>query len=445
MNHLTISAPQSKVSASNSEQDDLLITPYLNQNHLPTILRDLMPLASTSSQQDMLLLSVLTAAGSVMPRTYFTYGQTRRAYYPNLICFIEAMAAQGKSIAAVGQQLIQKIDEEEPLFLAADSTHAAFVQHLADQAGVGFCYESEGSVITDIWRRSGCNGYNALLRKAAEHEEYRVSRKTQPDIVIRHPRLSMLITGTFDQFTALVPSATNGLFSRIIPMVIRETTAYDPRMALTILPEEETSSTASLIPMYGTRLGLLRKALLAQTQPIRFALTEEQATMLGEAFYMDSRALIPKLGENFHQSFARMTVHTLRIVHIISLLRLVDGPSEGVDYETMMARLKGAEILHPTEEDFQTAMLIGRKLLLHAADAYMQINADRVAAIPAARGSFQQLTFLTALPKEFSTEECMKMADQSGIARRSAERWLSNWISEGSLVKPAKGYYRKTA
>lgn len=202
-----------------NNQDDLLISPYLNDEQMPSIIRDLMPLAKTPAQKDMLLLSILTAAGSAMPNTYFTYGLTRHTYYPNLICFIEAMAAQGKSIASVGQQLLAPIEAESPFFLAADSTHAAFVHRLAEQMGVGFCFESEGSVITDIWRRSGCNGYNSLLRKSAEHEEYRLSRRSeQDDIIIPCPRLSMLITGTFDQFTALVPSATNGLFSRIIPL-----------------------------------------------------------------------------------------------------------------------------------------------------------------------------------------------------------------------------------
>lgn len=417
-----------------SEQDDLLITPYLDKAQLPTILRDLMPLAATSAQQDMLLLSVLTASGSAMSNTYFTYGHTHHTYYPNLICFIEAMAAQGKSIAAIGQQLLRKIDAEEPLFLAADSTHAAFVQHLSEQNGIGFCYESEGSVITDIWRRSGCNGYNALLRKAAEHEEYRVSRKTQPDIIIRNPRLSMLITGTFDQFTALVPSATNGLFSRIIPLVVRETTDYDPHMALTILPKDESSDTANLIPQYANRLSQQHKALLYSEQPIRFALTEQQATQLGEAFYMDSRALIPKLGDNFHQTLARMTVHTLRIAHILTGLRHMDETNEPstCNWEC-------------SESDFQSALLIGRKLLLHAADAYTQIRADNAETIPAARGSFQQLTLLASLPGEFTTEECLRIADQSGIAHRSVERWLNVWVTNGELLKPAKGYYRKTA
>lgn len=433
----------------NSEQDDLLISPYLDEAKLPTILRDLLPMAKTPAQKDILLLSVLTAAGSAMPNTYFTYGLARHTYYPNLICFIEAMAAQGKSIASIGQQLLAPIDAESPLFLAADSTHAAFVHNLAEQMGVGFCYESEGSVITDIWHRSGCNGYNSLLRKAAEHEEYRLSRRSeQGDLIIPCPRLSMLITGTFDQFSMLVPSATNGLFSRILPLVIRQNATYDPSLALTILPEDDIAPSPlassplapSPISFYAQRLRQLNHALRDAEQSIRFCLTAEQAATIGQAFYADSQALMPRLGQNFHQSIARMTVHTLRIAHILSLLHWIDIPTNPTSSTSLT---KG--LLFCSASDFTMALLIGRKLLLHAADAYTQINADRTLAIPAVRGSYQQLTFLSALPAEFSTEDCMAIAEQSGVARRSVERWLSAWSKDGVLQKLAVGFYRKTA
>lgn len=413
------------------EQDDLLVMPYVDEAKLPNIIRDLMPLASTPAQKDMLLMSILTAAGAAMDNTYFTYGKTRKVYYPNLICFIEAMAAQGKSVAGVGQKLLEAIDEEEPIFLAGDSTHAAFVQHLAEQAGVGFCYESEGSVITDIWKRSGCHGYNSLLRKAAEHEEYRLMRKMQPDIVIDNPKLSMVITGTFDQFRMLVPNAENGLFSRILPLVVRENVGYDPRMALTILPSNETDGTEGIIAYYANELKVLRMKLREMKQPIRFALREEQAKRLGETFYADSMALMPKLGANFHQSIARMTVHTLKIAHILSVL---SEPIEAIE-----------PMLYCKDDVFEVAMLIGRKLLLHAADAYMQIEADKKETMPAARGSFQQMTFLSELPEEFSREECLKVAEKNGVAQRSAERWLNDWVQAGNLQKIARGYYRKAA
>ena len=50
-------------------------------------------------------------------------------------------------------------------------------------------HESEGSVITDIWKTSAAN-YNTALRKTAEHEP--ISRnRIRSASEIRKPRLSM--------------------------------------------------------------------------------------------------------------------------------------------------------------------------------------------------------------------------------------------------------------
>jgi hypothetical protein len=55
------------------------------------------------------------------------------------------------------------------MLIAGDSTLPAFFKALEEQNGCGYMHESEGSVITDIWRNSAAN-YNTALRKAAEHE-----------------------------------------------------------------------------------------------------------------------------------------------------------------------------------------------------------------------------------------------------------------------------------
>ena len=50
-----------------------------------------------------------------------------------------------------------------------DSSYPGFYKQLERQNGRGYIHESEGSVITDVWRSSVAN-YNTALRKAAEHE-----------------------------------------------------------------------------------------------------------------------------------------------------------------------------------------------------------------------------------------------------------------------------------
>lgn len=442
------------ISIHSSEQDDLNIARYIDDATLPVPLRDLMPLATTESERDMLLLSALAGAGCAMPHYYALHGPNAKRYYPNLLLFIEARAAQGKSIASISRKLLMPLAKRGHFFLSADSTHAAFVDHLANQGGRGFCYESEGSVITDVWRRN-CSGYNALLRKAAEHEDYTLSRKTSGDITITEPRLSMVITGTFDQYRALVPSAANGLFSRIIPLVIRDQTEFRQDIFLSTFDAVQQRSGEEPSPEQpyatATRLMQLYDALAALEEPIRFTFTREQAADLGHAFYTQSQPLIQTLGGNFHQSVARTAVHTLRIVMILTMLRNMDNiitddsdhplPLLGKGY----GEAGGKGLLVCSDEDYRTARLIGTKLLLHAADAYAQIGADLQDAIPRTRFSLQQQTFLAQLPMEFSKAECEESASETGISPRTVRYWLESWVTRGLLLRIQHGQYRKTA
>lgn len=421
-----------------SEQDDLRIAHYIDDAGLPTFLRELMPLAHTDSERDMLLLSALAGAGCALPNYYALHGPNYKCYYPNLLLFIEARAAQGKSIASIAQRLLQPLAKRGGLFLSADSTHAAFADNLARQLGRGFCYESEGSVITDVWRRN-CSGYNALLRKAAEHEDYTLSRKNAGDLLIPSPRLSMVITGTFDQYRALVPSASNGLFSRIIPLVIREQTEFNRNIFLSSLEHsplapfgERVSNSLERIGAAGASLLRLHDHLASLRTPVRFTFTPEQAADLGEAFYAQSLPLVQTLGANFHQSVARMAVHTLRIAMILTALRHID-------------ELNSDSLWTCSNEDFTTARLIGTKLLLHAADAYTQIGADLAESMPRVRFSLQQQTFLSSLPKEFTTSDCDQNANMTGIPVRTARSWLEKWIVSGNILRVQHGHYQKIA
>lgn len=435
-----------------SDQDDLRIAHYIDDATLPPFLRDLMPLAHTDSERDMLLLSALTGAGCALPNYYALHGPNGKRYYPNLLLFIEARAAQGKSIASIAKKLLKPLGDRGGLFLSADSTHAAFADHLSRQGGHGFCYESEGSVITDTWRRN-CSGYNALLRKAAEHEDYTLSRKTTGDLIIPSPRLSMVITGTFDQYRTLVPSATNGLFSRVIPLVIREQTEFNRNIFLATIDAEQKKHTDEPSPeqpyVAATRLLSLHDHLAELETPIRFTFTPEQATDLGEAFYAQSQPLVQTLGANFHQSVARMAVHTLRIAMILTALRHMDKiNSEAINAQSAL-NAEGFKrenfVWTCSNEDFTIARLIGTKLLLHAADAYSQIGADLIDAIPRSRFSLQQQTLLAQLPQEFASHDYEILAEKVGVTARTVRNWMDTWITNGQLVRIKQGLYRKIA
>lgn len=422
-------------------EDDMRITPYLEMGDLPEFLTTLLPIAKDDAERDMLLMSVLTATSSALPNLYFRHGSLQKRYYANLLCFIEAPAAFGKSIAGVGSELLRKIDEETPLFIAGNSTHAAFVDRLRQKNGIAYSYTSEGSVITNIWKRNGCNGYSDLLRQAAEHETIHVSRKTEPDIVIHSPRLSMLITGTFDQFRTFLPSAQNGLFSRILPLVIREQSTFDADVFTKGLLSENETPSQLIVAQQSQRLFSLYERLYCASTPILFQFTPEQAAELGQTFREEGLSLMEKLGPNFHSCVARTAVNTERIAMILTAMRgLTPDPSPVGEGE-----MDGNHVWVCDERDYRTAAIIGQKLLFHIADAYTQVGADEEDAIPAARKSLQRDTLFCRLPEQFETRDCIEESKKMGVNERTVRRWVEHWTEDGKVIKIGHGRFQKVA
>ncbi len=141
-----------KVNSVLEEQANLHIVENMDVNNLPQLLQSVLSLANTPAEKDMLLLSSLVACSSVMPNLYVKYGVAAKRYYPNLQLFIVGSAACGKGIANLALELVRPIHEAMPLIIPGDATYPAFYQTLAKQKGRGYIHESEGSVITDIWR-----------------------------------------------------------------------------------------------------------------------------------------------------------------------------------------------------------------------------------------------------------------------------------------------------
>ncbi len=419
-----------------TECDDLQITSHLNVEALPQFLQDLLSVAHTTEQKDMLLMSSLTTLSTVMNSVYFRYGTTGKRYYPELMTFIMAGAASGKGIAELSKRLVEKVHEDTPLIIAGDSTYPAFYQQLLDQDGCGLLFETEGSVITDIWK-GGAMSYNTALRKAAEHETLSKNRINSGQTEIACPKVGMMLTGTFSQFKALVPSVENGFFSRLMTVVVREHQDFDGSV---FLPSNEGAEVEAVIGRLAMQVKNLYERLNGAgctmhdarlDEGIEFRLTEEQARLLGQVMEKEYKEYVRVLGDGFHASVVRNGINVMRIAAVLSALRLVESESESE--------------LTCSEEDFQTAMVIGTKMLLHAADAYNQITEESKEAVPSIKGSYQKETFFVSLPEEFSTGECEQHGTRLGVCSRTIRRWIERWTETGKITKTEYGHYQKTA
>lgn len=406
-------------------QEDLRIVEHLDMQKLPESVQAMLSLAATSEEQDIILMATLAAASACVPNLYFHYGPTGKKYYANLQCFILAAAASGKGIANQALEMVRVIDEQYPMLIAGDSTLAAWYKALEEQGGCGYMHESEGSVITDIWRNAAAN-YNTALRKAAEHEA--ISRnRVKGASEIRNPRLSMLLTGTFGQYKALVPSVENGYFSRLLTVVIRGTNPFDKRYV-------SSQGGQSAVPkIVGQRL-LRTYERLMEGGEREWSLTEAQKERLGEHLETEYGTLIGLLGDNFHSAVVRMAVQIERIAMVLSAMR---GGDNNRPYMV--------DTLYCSDQDYETAEMIGNKMLLHLAAAYRMIDGEKQECVPEIKPIDQRKVVFEQLKAEYNHGDLAEEAKRQGISKRTIERWNQSWIENGLVEKTNHGQYRKVA
>ena len=407
-----------------SDEQDLHIAKHIEPEQLPAVIQPVMCLANSDSERDMLLLSLLTAAGSCMPNLYFRYGLTGKRYYPSLQCFIVGSAACGKGIANLALDFVRKVNEATPLVIAGDSSYPGFYRQLERQNGRGYIHESEGSVITDVWRSSVTN-YNTALRKAAEHEPITRNRANDSSVIAR-PQLSVLLTGTFSQYKALVPSIENGYFSRLLTLIVQDQQAFSSRYV------QPADGSNTIMTIASEQLFELCQALYRSRQ-IEFSLTEEQRSRLGKHLETAYHTLLSLLGENFHSVVLRMAVQIERIAMILSALRLTTS------FVPDTIRLTCSD------KDYTTAELIGNKLILHMAMAYRMIKGAEQVAIPKIQALDQRKILLSLLPATFESKTLVAEAQSQGISRRTAIRWNDTWQEQGLVQQIKYGTYKKLA
>ncbi len=430
-------------------QEDLRIVEHLDMQKLPESVQQMISLASAPEEQDIILMATLAAASACVPNLYFTYGPTGKKYFSNLQCFILAAAASGKGIANQALEMVRVIDEQHPMVVAGDSTLAAFYKALEEQNGCGYLHESEGSVITDIWKTSAAN-YNTTLRKAAEHEP--ISRnRVKGASEIKCPKLSMLLTGTFGQYKALVPSVENGYFSRLLTVVIRGTNPFDKRYV-------SAKGGQSAIPkIVGNRL-LRTYEQLMNAGEREWSLTDAQKERLGEHLETEYGTLIGLLGDNFHSAVIRMAVQIERIAMILTAMRGEENPHTMRGNEHTESRIPSGimdktdednnrpcmvDTLYCSDQDYETAELIGNKMLLHMASAYRMIDGDAQEVVPEIKPIDQRKVLFELLRPEYDHKALAEEAKRQGISQRTIERWNLSWIENGLVQKTNYGQYKK--
>ena len=416
-----------------SEGADTLITSHLRQGQLPWQVEKAISIAPEGEMRDMLLLSVLTNSAYALPAMRMYHGLPHHVYGPELMTMVLAPAASGKGIMNYAKQLLKGIENEhgEFIYLPANTSSAALMSYLKMLKGRGIMMATEIDTLSKALD-STTGGFSDTLRCMFEHETISKLRKNQEELIeIPDPHFSVLISGTFNQLKPLIKSRENGLMSRFASYVVKEIQDFDDRVWLDaeegVVPQEVVLY-EQLAKEISHRYAWMKKAKHA----CYFYLTDAQRKSITRMFRGMYETLRPAFGNEFDSILKRMPVIMKRIGMILTSFRL-----------DMSQPLPERAVC--SDDDFDTLLLIGHKLLLHAAMMYQMLPQSKDATPGEIGQSLIQKQFFQMLPTDFTKQDAVKTAEVLGVPLKTMEVWLSKSIQMSNIERIAHGLYKKVS
>ena len=415
-----------------SEGADTLISTHLRQGQLPWQVEKAISIAPEGEMRDMLLLSVLTNCAYALPAMRMYHGFPHHVYGPELMTMVLAPAASGKGIMNYGKKLLQGLEDEhgEFIYLPANTSSAALMKYLEMLKGRGIMMATE---IDTLSKALGSNygNFSDVLRNMFEHETISQLRKTQQELIeIPDPHFNVLISGTYNQLKPLIKSRENGLMSRFACYVVKETQDFDDR----VWQADATDAIPQDIALYeqlshelSQRYDWMRKA----KHSCYFYLTDAQRKSITRMFRGMYDTLRPVFGNEFDSILKRMPVIMKRIGMILTGFRL----------DTTQALPERAVC---SDDDFDTLLLTGHKLLIHAVMIFQMLPNSKDTVPGDVGQTLVQTEFFKMLPADFTKQEAIKTAEVLGVGLNTLNKWLAKFVQSNDLLHVAHGEYRKT-
>lgn len=429
--------------------------------HLPGILEDTSVLGKTLTEKDMLLLASITILSGAFPEVYAIYDNSK--VFANLFTFLVANAASGKGRTTSCLKLVNLIEQEvrdankqemddyqqeladiramgrkasgmplpkEPpyrsLLIPANCSSTAIYQALHDNHDQGITFETEADSLANTLK-SDYGNFSDGLRKGFHHEDitYR-RRKENEHVEIHNPKWTVYLTGTPGQVTNLIPSAENGLFSRFLFMKVDIPAKWHnvfSKSTRTI--DEEMEAIGKRV--YGIHLLLKNKQ-----GGIEFQMTEEQQAKFNDFFNKLVEEYKDMLGRDFVANIYRMGLSAYRIAMILSITRLEDATSL-------------PERIICKDEDLKCALIIADTLMQHAARIFSTLLPNKEGGdVMGIKLSPKSEKLFAALPASFNRQMVLAAAQKLGIAKRTAEKYVGEYVSRYNLCKRVdNGKYEK--
>lgn len=424
---------------------------------LPDIFRRVMMMADDPYALDLLFFGTITTLSACLPGVKGSYD--RETILPNLFLFVTGNAAAGKGRISLCRKLLDPIhnrfSSRGQFIIPANSSDTAIYEQLAENDGFGIIFETEADTLSDaLGKASG--RFSEGLRKAFHNETISYMRRTNNErVVIPHPYLSILLTGTPRQLGRLVKDPENGLFSRFL--------FYRLQSQQESFPERQplhNGITGQMVDDYMHYLGDMildfflrlrdKQADSDNDTSICFALTEDQETAFQRHFNKaakDYSALFLRLYDSEDRAadaesiMRRLGNICFRMMMILTVSRLITEDVQPIP-----------DTIFCDQRDFDSVLAMEPQLRLHNNLHFDEMLVANGSLPPLdseypANGDMlflDERDFFNQLPSEFIKQEANQLGLKMSLSNATIKRYLAHLCDLGLVERLRRGSYRKT-
>ena len=404
--------------------------------NLPEIL-ELATSCFEGRERDIVLLSSIGVLSSCLPNIFGSYDG--KEVLSNLYTLFIAPPASGKGVMNYSRLLVERIHDKlflnskekirqfdnkkdtsaepspqlEIKIVPANISSSEMYSYLGSSKDGIVIIESEADTMSAMMKNDWSN-YSDVLRSAFHHEAVSICRKGDNlYLYIKQPKLSIVMSGTANQFMPLMQSKGNGLFSRFMMYTFDETQDFKDVFA----PKSKRYVTS--FDEAGKEVFNIYSMLSELDCRIEFKFTENQRNR----FLKEFKSIQSIVKEEHSQSFlSNLNRHGLMFYRLCMILTVI----RGVELE---------KELICSNRDFIISLKIIKTVLKHALIMHDDIE-DGVL-------SKTDEKFLYGLKKHFTRKEAVELGTKLNIPERTVDDKLVQWRKKRAINKTGHGKFTR--
>lgn len=437
---------------------------------LPPFLQKVVGNAISAEDRDVILLGAIGCLSVCFYNVCGVYDE--RVVYSNLYLFVVADAGMGKGALSLCRELVAPINQclheqtaqnmieykrelteyqkckgknpeavepiapqQKTLIIPANSSSSSLISILHDNDGIGLLFETEGDTLSQTLKSEHGN-YSDLLRKAFHHEPISMSRRKDREYLeIDSPRLSVVLAGTPEQVSHLIPDAENGLLSRFIFYFI----PFRRGIRDVFATDDVAQSKHAIFKTIGNDFLHLLDSFMNQGSFVIILPTHLQHRFVEWLARLNDECC-DEVDNGMQGIVRRLGLIAFRMMMLFTAIRAFANPMP-------QARAPdGRIVLECSESDFNTVLRICEILLYHSIHIYMKLRPKSTRNIlPDIETGVNACRYALFhnLPDEFDKSVYDRIVSEMNENASTASKWIDKFIQDGRLKRTSKGNYMK--